>query len=85
LQKLCTDIPENKARYLQKTDKLYGLDNTTRFIWLQLAYVQPADTAGHPIDSIRHSNEQVLKELVDYATPAFEFRIRIMPLKRFRL
>jgi len=76
LQKLCTDIPENKARYLQKTDKLYGLDNTTRFIWLQLAYVQPADTAGHPIDSIRHSNEQVLKELVDYATPAFEFRIR---------
>ena len=45
-------------------------------IWLQLAFMTPADTAGHPADSVKHSNDMVLKELVDDATPAFEFRTR---------
>jgi len=76
LQKLCADFPENKSTYLQKTDKLYGLDNTLRMAWLQLAYMYPADTAGHPADSVRNANELILKELDDYTTPAFEFRTR---------
>ena len=50
-------------------------------IWLQLAYMAPADTAGHPADSVKHSNEMVIKELVDYATPAFEFRTRTNAFK----
>lgn len=62
LVKLCGSFPDNKAQYLQKTDKMYGLDNSLRIAWLQLSYQKPGDTA--------------VGELVDYTTPAFEFRTR---------
>ncbi len=81
LEKLYITFPEKRGAYLHKTDKLYGQDNELRIKWLQLSYAQPADTAGHNADSIKHVNDVVLKELTDYTTPAFQFRIRTNSFK----
>jgi aminopeptidase N len=81
LEKLCIIFPEKKGAYLRKTDKLYGQDNELRVKWLQLAYVQPADTVVRNADSIKHINSAILKELIDYTSPAFEFRIRTNAFK----
>jgi len=52
-----------------------------RVKWLELAFMLPADTSGHNADSVKNVNESVLKELTDYTTPAFEFRIRTNAFK----
>jgi aminopeptidase N len=67
LPKLCETFPENTAQYLQKTDKVDGLNKEVRTTWLRIACRKPDD--AH------------LKELVDYASNSFEFRTRVNAFK----
>ncbi|MCX6352383.1 MAG: M1 family metallopeptidase [Bacteroidetes bacterium] len=68
LVKLCDSKPEKTEDYLKATDNTFGLSNTVRIAWLKIAY------QGKGLKII--SQEKVIKELVDYTSPAFEFRTR---------
>lgn len=67
LVKLVDNFPDRKQEYLKLTDGQTGLAMGTRITWLKIAANDP--------------DEKYYAELVDYATPAFEFRTRLIAFK----
>jgi aminopeptidase N len=65
LPKMVASFPDKRDQYLAKTDKQYGMSMNVRIAWLKLAILNNPD------------NRAYTDELVDYCTPAFEFRTRI--------
>ncbi len=68
LRKLCTFMPAKAPFWLQKTASETGWRGLNiRIAWLEIA--------------IQHGDQSKLKELLDYASPAFEFETRVNAIK----
>ena len=62
LNRLCTDFPEHRNRYLETTRNEKGPGLKVRILWLELQAAQ--------------GNTEVLAELIDYCSGSFEFITR---------
>jgi len=70
LYNLWLNFPEDRSVYLDKTSSVIGLPNkNVRLLWLTLALVTP----DYAVDQ----KNTYLKELIGYASPVFNFEIRM--------
>ena len=64
LEKLCATYPQDVAKFLQDTKDVHGMFHSVRMKWLELSIL-------HKVAA-----EDAQKELIRYASEAFEFRTR---------
>ncbi|MDP3928128.1 MAG: M1 family aminopeptidase [Bacteroidota bacterium] len=64
LEKLCAAYPQEAAKFLQATKDVHGMFHSVRMKWLELSML-------HKVAA-----EDAQKELIRYASEAFEFRTR---------
>jgi len=69
LGKLCEQYPDKKTEFLDRAKDIQGINETGKIVWLRLS-----------IEADRNKTDN-LNTLIDYTTPAFEFRTRINALQ----
>jgi len=72
LTKLCEQYPDKKAEFLDLSKDIQGVGRSGKVTWLRMS-----------IEADKNKTES-LNTLIDYTTPAFEFRTRINAFQAFQ-